>query len=165
MFELAYELRPARMSAYAEFQQREFASEPRGYTATRHQREGRAPATSTKSPKSSAAAASSTTALTGSTEEAQFTNGPATRNASARATVSEELVVAPPRMPIAARLDDRKPVRVDLIGHGGTALSLSDLMARRDALSPGRRRKKDESRSDERDLFCLNQCQLKKCSP
>src|SRR6202042_2205336 len=39
MFELSFEYAQRGMSAYAEFQAREFASEPRGYTATRHQRE------------------------------------------------------------------------------------------------------------------------------
>ncbi len=71
MFELARDFRTRGMSAYAEFQQREFASEPHGYTATRHQREvgtgyfdevARAISDGT----------SSTTALDGSTEAEQF---------------------------------------------------------------------------------------------
>ncbi|MFC0470604.1 isocitrate lyase [Halalkalibacter kiskunsagensis] len=71
MFELANGYRKRGMGAYSELQQAEFASESKGYTATRHQREvgtgyfdeisqvvtGRT---------------SSTTALKGSTEEAQF---------------------------------------------------------------------------------------------
>ncbi len=70
-FALAHDFKVRGMSAYAEFQAQEFASEPHGYTATRHQREvgtgyfdevtnvigeGRA----------------STTALRGSTEAEQF---------------------------------------------------------------------------------------------
>jgi isocitrate lyase len=39
MFELASGYRDRGMAAYSELQQAEFASEPRGYTATRHQRE------------------------------------------------------------------------------------------------------------------------------
>ena len=70
-FALARDFKARGMTAYAEFQAQEFASEPHGYTATRHQREvgtgyfdevanvvgeGRA----------------STTALRGSTEAEQF---------------------------------------------------------------------------------------------
>jgi hypothetical protein len=92
------------MSAYAEFQQREFASEPRGYTATRHQREV-GTGYFDEVAKVVGGGASSTTALTGSTEEAQFTAAGAdagTSNGIGTVTVTEELVVAPPRMPIAA---------------------------------------------------------------
>ena len=39
MFELAHEYRTRGMAAYSELQQREFAAEKNGYTATRHQRE------------------------------------------------------------------------------------------------------------------------------
>jgi isocitrate lyase len=39
MFELARSYRDRGMAAYSELQQAEFASEPHGYTATRHQRE------------------------------------------------------------------------------------------------------------------------------
>ena len=78
MFELARDFNERGMSAYADFQQREFASEAEGYTATRHQREvgtgyfdeiARVVSEGT----------SSTTALTGSTEEEQFyeTSSPA----------------------------------------------------------------------------------------
>jgi isocitrate lyase len=71
MFELAYEYGRRGMSAYADFQQRELASEPHGYTATRHQR-----AVGTgyfdEVAKIVGGGTSSTTALTGSTEEAQF---------------------------------------------------------------------------------------------
>ena len=38
-FSLAHDFKARGMTAYAEFQAREFASEPLGYTATRHQRE------------------------------------------------------------------------------------------------------------------------------
>ena len=71
MFELARDFNERGMSAYADFQQREFSSEVYGYTATRHQREvgtgyfdeiARVVSEGT----------SSTTALSGSTEEEQF---------------------------------------------------------------------------------------------
>lgn len=39
MFELATDYKERGMAAYADFQQREFLSEEKGYTATRHQRE------------------------------------------------------------------------------------------------------------------------------
>jgi isocitrate lyase len=39
MFELASAYRDRGMAAYSELQQAEFASEAKGYTATRHQRE------------------------------------------------------------------------------------------------------------------------------
>jgi len=39
MFDLASAYRDRGMAAYCELQQAEFAAEPRGYTATRHQRE------------------------------------------------------------------------------------------------------------------------------
>jgi isocitrate lyase len=58
------------MTAYVDLQEREFASESRGYTATKHQREvgtGYFDKIATAlNPESS------TTALKGSTEEAQF---------------------------------------------------------------------------------------------
>ncbi len=70
MFELAQGYAHEGMTAYVELQQREFAAEQRGYTATRHQREvgtGYFDLVSTAiSPDSS------TTALKGSTEEEQF---------------------------------------------------------------------------------------------
>src|SRR6201994_2399893 len=70
MFDLAYGYARNQMSAYVELQEREFDAEERGYTATKHQREGGAgyfdriatPVDPT----------SSTTALAGSTEEGQF---------------------------------------------------------------------------------------------
>lgn len=71
MFELAREYKARGMSAYSELQQAEFASEAAGYTATRHQREvgtGYFDAVMT----ALSGGMSSTTALTGSTEAAQF---------------------------------------------------------------------------------------------
>ena len=71
MFELATGYRDRGMAAYSELQQAEFASEAKGYTATRHQREVGAgyfdDITTVVS-----GGESSTTALTGSTEESQF---------------------------------------------------------------------------------------------
>jgi len=72
MFALAHDYAARGMSAYADFQQREFASEPDGYTATRHQREV-GTGYFDEVAKIVGGGASSTTALTGSTEEAQFT--------------------------------------------------------------------------------------------
>jgi isocitrate lyase len=71
MFELARGYRDRQMSAYVDLQQAEFAAEKSGYTATRHQREVGAgyfdDVTQTVT-----GGRSSITALTGSTEEAQF---------------------------------------------------------------------------------------------
>jgi isocitrate lyase len=71
MFELARGYKAAQMSAYVKLQEAEFAAEPVGYTATKHQREVGAgyfdDVTQTVS-----AGQSSTTAMKGSTEEAQF---------------------------------------------------------------------------------------------
>jgi len=71
MFELARDYAARGMSAYADFQEREFASEANGYTATRHQREV-GTGYFDEIAKIVGGGASSTTALTGSTEEAQF---------------------------------------------------------------------------------------------
>ena len=71
MFELAKGYKATGMAAYSEFQQREFAAEKDGYTATRHQREvgtGYFDAVAT----AISAGASSTLAMHGSTEEDQF---------------------------------------------------------------------------------------------
>lgn len=71
MFELAKAYGARGMAAYSELQTAEFASEARGYTATKHQREvgtGYFDAVSTVV----SAGASSTLALKGSTEAAQF---------------------------------------------------------------------------------------------
>jgi isocitrate lyase len=74
MFELASDYRDRGMSAYSELQQREFASESTGYTATRHQREvgtGYFDAIAT----AVSGGQSSTVALKESTEAAQFVAG------------------------------------------------------------------------------------------
>ena len=71
MFELASNYRDRGMAAYSELQQAEFASEPLGYTATRHQREvgtGYFDAVAT----AVSGGQSSTVALKESTEAAQF---------------------------------------------------------------------------------------------
>jgi len=71
MFELASGYRDRGMAAYSELQQAEFASEPAGYTATRHQREvgtGYFDAVAT----AISGGESSTVALSESTETAQF---------------------------------------------------------------------------------------------
>ena len=71
MFELADAYRDGGMAAYSELQQREFANEARGYTATRHQREvGTGYFDQVATVISSGQ--SSTTALKDSTEAAQF---------------------------------------------------------------------------------------------
>ncbi|MGH3325432.1 MAG: isocitrate lyase [Streptomyces sp.] len=70
MFDLAQGYATEGMTAYVDLQEREFASEDRGYTATKHQREvgtGYFDLVST-----AIAPNSSTTALKGSTEEEQF---------------------------------------------------------------------------------------------
>ena len=59
------------MAAYSELQQAEFASEKYGYTATKHQREVGA-GYFDEVAQVVAGGTASTTALTGSTEEAQF---------------------------------------------------------------------------------------------
>jgi isocitrate lyase len=69
MFELAHGYRDRGMPAYVELQEREFALEEHGYTATRHQREVGAGYFDAVL---QALGESSTLALTGSTEEAQF---------------------------------------------------------------------------------------------
>jgi isocitrate lyase len=71
MFELARGYKAQQMSAYVALQQAEFAAEPQGYTATKHQREVGAgyfdDVTQTVT-----GGTSSVTALAGSTEEQQF---------------------------------------------------------------------------------------------
>ena len=70
MFDLAHGYARNQMSAYVELQEREFAAEERGYTATKHQREVGTgyfdPVSQVVNPNSS------TIALKGSTESAQF---------------------------------------------------------------------------------------------
>jgi len=71
MFELALGYKDRGMAAYSELQQAEFASESKGYTATRHQREvgtGYFDLVAT----TISAGQSSTTAMSESTETAQF---------------------------------------------------------------------------------------------
>jgi hemerythrin len=83
MFELARGYRERGMAAYTELQEREFASERHGYTATRHQREvgtGYFDLVAT----AVSGGASSTLALEGSTEAAQFGGG--ARNGETHAT-------------------------------------------------------------------------------
>ncbi|WP_100399535.1 isocitrate lyase [Bacillus sp. FJAT-44742] len=71
MFELARGYKERGMGAYSELQQAEFASEEKGYTATRHQREVGTGYFDEVSQVISGGT-SSTTALKGSTEESQF---------------------------------------------------------------------------------------------
>jgi isocitrate lyase len=71
MFELAREYRDDAMSAYVSLQEREFALEGAGYTATRHQREVGA-GYFDQVMQAVSGGVSSTLALTGSTEEQQF---------------------------------------------------------------------------------------------
>jgi isocitrate lyase len=71
MFELARGYKSEGMTAYVELQQREFASEEVGYTATRHQREVGAGWFDLVA-ETVSGGESSTLALRGSTEEAQF---------------------------------------------------------------------------------------------
>lgn len=73
MFELARGYRDYGMAAYSELQQAEFNSEVHGYTATRHQREV-GTGYFDELAQVIAGGSSSTTALTGSTEEEQFTH-------------------------------------------------------------------------------------------
>ena len=74
MFQLARGYRDTQMSAYVALQEAEFAAEPAGYTATKHQREVGAgyfdDVTQTVT-----AGQSSVTAMKGSTEESQFVVG------------------------------------------------------------------------------------------
>jgi isocitrate lyase len=71
MFDLALGYRDRGMAAYSELQQAEFAKERDGYTATKHQREV-GTGYFDEVAQVIAAGESSTTALTGSTEAAQF---------------------------------------------------------------------------------------------
>src|SRR5918911_2329656 len=71
MFELAHNYHDRGMAAYSELQQAEFAAEEHGYTATKHQREVGAGYFDDVTQVISGGV-SSPTALTGSTEEAQF---------------------------------------------------------------------------------------------
>ncbi len=71
MFQLAKGYKSRQMSAYVELQQAEFAAEPLGYTATRHQREV-GTGYFDQVTQVIAGAHSSITALKGSTEDEQF---------------------------------------------------------------------------------------------
>ncbi len=74
MFDLAHGYARRQMSAFVELQEREFAAADRGFTAVKHQREvgtGYFDAVTQTIQQGQ----SSTTALTGSTEEAQFDHG------------------------------------------------------------------------------------------
>ena len=71
MFELARGYRDEAMTAYVRLQEREFAMEDEGYTATRHQREVGA-GYFDQVMQTITGGASSTLALRGSTEDEQF---------------------------------------------------------------------------------------------
>lgn len=71
MFELARGYKSRQMAAYSELQEAEFAAEPNGYTATRHQREVGA-GYFDQVTQTIQGGVSSVTAMTGSTEEDQF---------------------------------------------------------------------------------------------
>jgi isocitrate lyase len=74
MFELALDYNRRDMAAYVELQDQEFAAETQGYTGAKHQREvgtGYFDLVTT----AVTGGESSTTALSGSTEEAQFEKG------------------------------------------------------------------------------------------
>ncbi len=71
MFQLANGYKARGMTAYSELQEAEFDAEEQGYTATKHQREVGA-GYFDEVAQVVAGGAASTTALTGSTEEAQF---------------------------------------------------------------------------------------------
>jgi isocitrate lyase len=71
MFRLAHDYKDRGMAAYSDLQEAEFAAEPDGYTATKHQREVGA-GYFDEVAQLIAGGTSSTTALHGSTEEEQF---------------------------------------------------------------------------------------------
>ncbi|GBQ14321.1 isocitrate lyase [Acidiphilium acidophilum] len=77
MFQLAKGYAERGMAAYSELQQAEFAAEPQGYTATRHQREVGTSYFDAVAVAVSAGKAS-TTAMAGSTETEQFHDEPPT---------------------------------------------------------------------------------------
>ena len=81
MFELATGYRDRGMAAYSELQQAEFASEARGYSATRHQREVGTGYFDLVA-QTVADGEASTVALAESTEAAQFTEGAQERAAA-----------------------------------------------------------------------------------
>lgn len=71
MFRLAHDYKDRGMAAYSDLQEAEFAAEPDGYTATKHQREVGA-GYFDEVAQLIAGGTSSTTALRGSTEQEQF---------------------------------------------------------------------------------------------
>jgi isocitrate lyase len=71
MFDLACKYRDSGMTGYVELQEKEFAAESRGYTATKHQREVGAGYFDTVT-QTITSGESSTTAMDGSTEDEQF---------------------------------------------------------------------------------------------
>jgi isocitrate lyase len=75
MFDLAYGYARENMSAFVELQQKEFAAADRGFTAVKHQREV-GTGYFDEVTQVVQGGQSSTTALTGSTEEAQFHDAP-----------------------------------------------------------------------------------------
>ncbi|MFQ5757070.1 MAG: isocitrate lyase, partial [Acidiferrobacterales bacterium] len=81
MFDLADSYRKRGMSAYVELQEREFAGEARGYTATRHQHEVGAGYFDDIT-QAITGGHSSITALAGSTEEEQFEDEPDLKQAA-----------------------------------------------------------------------------------
>ena len=94
MFTLARGYVERGMAAYSELQQAEFASEPDGYTATRHQREvgtGWFDAVAT----AASGGQSSTTAMAGSTETEQFCEGGERPTPQADAPPANKMVAAP----------------------------------------------------------------------
>jgi isocitrate lyase len=96
MFNLACAYKERGMAAYSELQQAEFAAEPAGYTATRHQREvgvGYFDAVAT----TISGGRSSTTAFAGSTEQDQFHDGTAGRGTTGQADASVRAVAQRPQ--------------------------------------------------------------------
>ncbi len=86
-FELARDFKTRGMTAYAEFQSDEFASEAFGYTATRHQREV-GTGYFDEVAQTISEGQSSTTALHGSTEAEQFYEAGKERNGHAKEVVA-----------------------------------------------------------------------------
>ncbi len=75
MFELARGYKSQQMTAYVKLQQAEFAAEPAGYSATKHQREVGAGYFDAVA-QTVSGGTSSITSLAGSTEEQQFESAP-----------------------------------------------------------------------------------------
>jgi isocitrate lyase len=91
MFDLARNYKERGMKAYSELQQAEFAAEEHGYTATKHQREVGA-GYFDEVAQIVAGGAASTTALTGSTEEAQFDSSESSVTGLPGSTENEQFV-------------------------------------------------------------------------